>query len=75
MTHFTNQMIDEMEAANYFGSAPDSTEAQIEMIRQTWTEQMSRLSWIIGDEIDDWQQDGFDDSAAKALRIAIESVG
>ena len=75
MTHFTNQMIDEMESNNYFGSVPDSTEAQIEMIRQTWTEQMSRLNWNIGDDIDDWQQDGFADSAATALRIAIESVG
>jgi hypothetical protein len=75
MTNFTNQTIDEMEAANYFGSAPETSNDEIYMIRQTWTEQMSRLNWNIGDEIEDWQQDGFDDSAAKALIIAIESVG
>ena len=68
---FNNQMIDELESANYFGE--DRDDSELELIRDMWVSQMKSRGWNIGDVIED--EDTFDYDAASSLQIAIESVG
>ena len=68
----TNQTIDAMESANYFGSDDANTTY---LIRSIWTDKMAELGYPVGSEWDDWQQDDFDLAASNALTLAVESVG